>query len=146
MQICVRTEIPTIIDPGATINYPSATGSIIVGITVSVYLYSRILTYASVYVFVYEHAHIVTCISACVCTYQQYAYHDMHQSLCVSVHSCACHHHGAHGLSHSCLSLSAYLYTERTKQASPRLVLRKVNESLQQSSSSNIVQTTVENR
>ncbi len=30
----VITEIPTIIDPSATINYPSATGSIIVGITV----------------------------------------------------------------------------------------------------------------
>jgi hypothetical protein len=28
------TEIPTIIDPSATINYPSATGSIIVGISV----------------------------------------------------------------------------------------------------------------
>ncbi len=30
----VLTEIPTIIDPSATINYPSATGSIIVGISV----------------------------------------------------------------------------------------------------------------
>ena len=29
-----RAEIPTIIDPSATINYPSATGSIIVGIKV----------------------------------------------------------------------------------------------------------------
>ncbi len=31
---CSGTEIPTIIDPSATINYPSATGSIIVGISV----------------------------------------------------------------------------------------------------------------
>jgi hypothetical protein len=30
----INTEIPTIIDPSATINYPSATGSIIVGISV----------------------------------------------------------------------------------------------------------------
>jgi hypothetical protein len=30
----VSTDIPTIIDPSATINYPSATGSIIVGIPV----------------------------------------------------------------------------------------------------------------
>jgi hypothetical protein len=45
MHVCVHsytrfltawsiTEIPTIIDPSATINYPSATGSIIVGISV----------------------------------------------------------------------------------------------------------------
>jgi hypothetical protein len=32
--VCLHTEIPTIIDPGATKNYPSATGSIIVGISV----------------------------------------------------------------------------------------------------------------
>ncbi len=30
----LRTEIPTIIDPSTTVNYPSATGSIIVGISV----------------------------------------------------------------------------------------------------------------
>ncbi len=32
------TEIPTIIDPSATINYPSATGSIIVGISLCVWM------------------------------------------------------------------------------------------------------------
>ena len=32
--VCYATEIPTMIDPSATKNYPSATGSIIVGISV----------------------------------------------------------------------------------------------------------------
>ncbi len=32
----VDTEIPTIIDPSATVHYPSATGLIIVGISVEI--------------------------------------------------------------------------------------------------------------
>jgi hypothetical protein len=40
---CLHTEIPTIRDPSATINYPSATGSIVVGI--SSLLYVRMLFY-----------------------------------------------------------------------------------------------------
>jgi hypothetical protein len=38
--MCIITEIPTIIDPSAIKNYPSATGSIIVGISVTVYIYA----------------------------------------------------------------------------------------------------------
>jgi hypothetical protein len=33
-MLAAHAEIPTIIDPGATMNYPGATGSIIVGISV----------------------------------------------------------------------------------------------------------------
>ena len=44
IYVCIRartldTEIPTIIDPSATINYPSPTRSIIVGISVSEHEY-----------------------------------------------------------------------------------------------------------
>ena len=74
-------EIPTIIHPSATIKYPSATGSIIVGISVccvcmhemdsSVYLcagesermWGKWLTVACMYVYV----HVYTCMCMCMC-------------------------------------------------------------------------------
>jgi hypothetical protein len=50
-RVCIYecTEIPTIIVPSATINYPSATGSIIVGISLPIF-----------YMRIYIHIHVRT--------------------------------------------------------------------------------------
>jgi hypothetical protein len=60
---CSSTEIPTIIDPSATINYPSATGSIIVGISVPSYDACIPASERNIhaYIHTYTHRHIHTC-------------------------------------------------------------------------------------
>ena len=62
----IHTEIPTIIDPSATVNYPSATGSIIVGISVYIHI-----TYYHVEkkLHLYGHGLVskVMAFSVCVC-------------------------------------------------------------------------------
>jgi hypothetical protein len=59
--VCINgcTEIPTIIDPSATKNHPSATGSIIVGISVCVHVY--------LHTHVLRQAHMCVCVCVCVC-------------------------------------------------------------------------------
>jgi hypothetical protein len=61
------TEIPTIIDPSAAIKYPSATGSIIVGISVLCGMYiSALYVVARRRASLLERKHVLPCLFRCL--------------------------------------------------------------------------------
>jgi hypothetical protein len=71
--VCIRTEIPTIIDPSATRKYASATGSIIVGISVTCNVCAwiqHVCVCMQMHMYVFSLAlsgHVLMCVCVCVC-------------------------------------------------------------------------------
>jgi hypothetical protein len=79
------TEIPTIIDPSATKNYPSATGSIIVGILVwRAFAFETIYIESLVILYIYIIIHAYTVFSGA--TFGLYV--SSGTSVCMSVIGC----------------------------------------------------------
>ncbi len=99
----MHTEIPTIIDPSATINYPIAIGSIIVGISVPVRTFFPLDIYKKQHIHIKQKrthickrviptltgikssVYIYICVCVCVC---MYVYMYIRLGACLRVHVC----------------------------------------------------------